>query len=93
MALIGYTHLHPKLMDQRNQGHDPKVAINLGLDSAELIHYAPPHGKHVQVTVISAALNQLKSFRQRLLQTIQWLLGRREVHQVRLFQLLQQVPN
>lgn len=77
------TYQHTKLMNQRNQRHEPKVAINLGLDLPELIHYAPPHRKHVQITLFSAILHQVERFLQSLLQAIQRLLYRRQSHQVR----------
>ena len=85
-------YLHAKLLDQRNQWYETKIAINISLDLAELIYYVPPHGKHVKVALLSATFHQLKCFPQCLFQTIQRFLRRWQAHQVRWFQLLQQVP-
>lgn len=80
-------------MDQRDQRHELQKPIDLVLDQPEPIHYAPPHGKHVEVTLLPATLHQLERLPQRLLQQIQRLSRRRETPQARRFQLLQQVSN
>jgi len=84
--------LHTKIVNSGDEGHELEVAIDLRLNVAELIHYAPTHSKHVKVTLVFATFHQLQRFPQSLLKTVQRFLCRRQPRHLRRFQRHQQVP-